>query len=483
MKKNILIILLLFTFFTLSIPSQVKASVIEKISHPDQIKYFRVVKKEGGALYGIRISTLNQTPKITSTLTPASPKNSTQNKEALIEKISHPSEIKYFKVVKQEGGALYGIRIASQSNFAEIDGKLRMVEGRASWYKYKNGLFAASPDYPKGSVLKVTNLSNGKTIEVTVNDFGPDRNINPDRVIDLDFVSFSALASTGAGIIDVRVEPISITGSSFKVEDKLILANTTNSVSPDISALAAIVIRESDGKVLYEKNSSQVMPIASLTKLIFAKVFLDLKPDFNQVVTYRQQDSDYNHKYVTAGQEARLRVTDGDTLTVGDLFYASIIGSANNTVETLVRNSGLSRDEFIKRMNDYAKNLGAKNTKFIEPTGLSSENVSSPSDYAIIAREIFSDEKLKNISAKTNYSFSTINSKKVFNLKNTNHLLATSSYAIIGSKTGYLDESGYCLITEVENENEKFIVINLNSATRDLSFKVNEELIKFGLKK
>ncbi|NCN21991.1 hypothetical protein GW758_03115 [Candidatus Falkowbacteria bacterium] len=483
MKKNILIILLLFTFFTLSIPSQVKASVIEKISHPDQIKYFRVVKKEGGALYGIRISTLNQTPKITSTLTPASPKNSTQNKEALIEKISHPSEIKYFKVVKQEGGALYGIRIASQSNFAEIDGKLRMVEGRASWYKYKNGLFAASPDYPKGSVLKVTNLSNGKTIEVTVNDFGPDRNINPDRVIDLDFVSFSALASTGAGIIDVRVEPISITGSSFKVEDKLILANTTNSVSPDISALAAIVIRESDGKVLYEKNSSQVMPIASLTKLIFAKVFLDLKPDFNQVVTYRQQDSDYNHKYVTAGQEARLRVTDGDTLTVGDLFYASIIGSANNTVETLVRNSGLSRDEFIKRMNDYAKNLGAKNTKFIEPTGLSSENVSSPSDYAIIAREIFSDEKLKNISAKTNYSFSTINSKKVFNLKNTNHLLATSSYAIIGSKTGYLDESGYCLITQVENENEKFIVINLNSATRDLSFKVNEELIKFGLKK
>jgi len=301
MKKNILIILLLFTFFTLSIPSQVKASVIEKISHPDQIKYFRVVKKEGGALYGIRISTLNQTPKITSTLTPASPKNSTQNKEALIETISHPREIKYFKVVKQERGALYGIRIASQSILAEIDGKLRMVEGRASWYKYKNGLFAASPDYPKGSVLKVTNLSNGKTIEVTVNDFGPDRNINPDRVIDLDFVSFSALASTGAGIIDVRVEPISITGSSFKVEDKLILANTTNSVSPDISALAAIVIRESDGKVLYEKNSSQVMPIASLTKLIFAKVFLDLKPDFNQVVTYRQQDSDYNHKYVTAG--------------------------------------------------------------------------------------------------------------------------------------------------------------------------------------
>ena len=476
MKKNILIISVLFAFSTLTIPVQVGASAIEKISHPSQIKYFRVVKQEGGALYGIRIASA-------SVLNPVLASIPSSNKEALIEKISHPSQIKYFRIVKQEAEALYGIRITSPTNFLEIDGKLRMTEGKASWYRYKNGLFAASPDYPKGSVLKVTNLSNGKIIEVTVNDFGPERNIHPDRVIDLDFVAFSALASTGAGIIDVKVEPISITGSNFKVEDKLVLVDTTASVSPDISALAAIVIRESDGKVLYEKNSAQVMPIASLTKLVFAKVFLDLKPDFNKVVTYQQADSDYNHKYVTPGQEARLRVADGDTLTISDLFYASIIGSANNTVETLVRNSGISRDEFIKRMNDYAKNLGATNTKFIEPTGLSPENVSSPYDYAIIAKEIFSDEKLKNISAKANYSFTTLNFKKVFNLKNTNHLLATSSYAIIGSKTGYLDESGYCLITEVENKNEKFIIINLNSATRDLSFQVNEELIKFGLKK
>ncbi len=475
MKKNILIISILFTFFTLTAPAQVGASVIEKISHPSQIKYFRVVKQEGGALYGIRIAAV-------ATATTTAPASSS-NQEALIEKISHPSQIKYFRVVKQEGGALYGIRIAKQTNFAEIDGKLRMVEGKASWYKYKNGLFAASPDYPKGSVLKVTNLGNGKTIEVTVNDFGPERNIHPDRVIDLDHVAFSELASPGAGIIEVKVEPISITGSNFKAQDNLALVDATTSVSPEISALAAIIVRESDGKILYEKNSSQVLPIASLTKLVFAKVFLDLKPDFNKVVTYKQIDSDNNHKYVTAGQEARLRVADGDTLTIGDLFYSSIIGSANNTVETLVRNSGLSREEFIKRMNDYAKNLGAKNTKFIEPTGLSPENVSSPSDYAIIAKEIFNDEKLKSISAEKNYSFTTTNFKKVFNLKNTNHLLATSSYAIIGSKTGYLDESGYCLITQVENENEKFIIINLNSTTRDLSFKVNEELIKFGLKK
>lgn len=480
MKKNILIISILFAFFTLTIPVQAEASVIEKISHPDQIKYFRVVKQEGGALYGIRIASA---PVLNSTTIQNSASAQSLNKENLIEKISHPSQIKYFRVVKQESGTLYGIRIASSTNFLEIDGKLRMTEGKASWYKYKNGLFVASPDYPSGSVLKVTNLSNGKTVEVTVNDFGPDRKIHPDRVIDLDYVAFSELASPEVGIIEVKVEPISITGSNFKVQDNLALVDADSSMAPEISALAAIIVRESDGKVLYEKNSSQVLPIASLTKLVFAKVFLDLKPDFNKVVTYKQIDSDYNHKYVTAGQEARLRVADGDTLTIADLFYSSIIGSANNTVETLVRNSGISREEFIKRMNDYVKNLGAKNTKFIEPTGLSPENVSSPSDYAIIAKEVFSDEKLKNISAKTNYSFTTTNFKKVFNLKNTNHLLATSSYVITGSKTGYLDESGYCLITQVKDENEKFIVINLNSATRDISFKVNEELIKFGLKK
>ncbi len=83
-----------------------------------------------------------------------------------------------------------------------------MEKGKASWYAYKGGLFAASPDYPKGTKLKVTNLANGKSVIVTINDYGPDRSIHPDRVIDLDKVAFAKISSLYLGLTDVVVDPL-----------------------------------------------------------------------------------------------------------------------------------------------------------------------------------------------------------------------------------------------------------------------------------
>ncbi|MCX6740406.1 MAG: septal ring lytic transglycosylase RlpA family protein [Candidatus Parcubacteria bacterium] len=81
-----------------------------------------------------------------------------------------------------------------------------MSEGVASWYKYKSCNCAASPDYPKGTKLKVTNVDNGKSIIVKVNDWGPDRSVHPNRVIDLDVVAFKQIAKKSAGLCKVKVE-------------------------------------------------------------------------------------------------------------------------------------------------------------------------------------------------------------------------------------------------------------------------------------
>ena len=81
-----------------------------------------------------------------------------------------------------------------------------MEQGSASWYRYKNGDFAASPDYAKGKKLKVTNILNGKSVIVTINDYGPDRSIHPERVIDLDRVAFQKIASPSVGVVEVLVE-------------------------------------------------------------------------------------------------------------------------------------------------------------------------------------------------------------------------------------------------------------------------------------
>lgn len=348
-----------------------------------------------------------------------------------------------------------------------------MSSGKASWYAYKNGLFAASPDYLKGTVLRVTNLANGKYVDVTVNDYGPDRRVHPDRVIDLDKVAFQKIASLGAGIIEVKVEPLKSISSPTTIEQ--------TAATPTISASSAVVIRESDGQVIFSKNENKVAPLASLTKLVAAKVFLDTNPDLKKVVTYKNQDSKFNHLYVTPGQEARLRVKDGETMTINDLLFSALVGSANNAVESLVRVSGLSRDDFIARMNSQAKNWGATNTKFIEPTGLAPENVSSPYEYAIMMKEVLKDSLIKKISTTASYSFSTANTKIKHTIKNTNKLLAAGKYQISGSKTGYLDEAGYCLMTKVQSSKDGIIVVNFNSPTNAASFSDNEQLIKYGL--
>jgi len=350
-----------------------------------------------------------------------------------------------------------------------------MTVGKASWYKYKNGLFAASPDFAKGSVLRVYNLDNNKSVDVTVNDYGPDRSIFPDRVIDLDYVAFSQLASPGAGVISVKVEPVKV------VNSETVKATPQNTATPNVTASSSIIVWEKTGEMLWGKDEARVAPLASLTKLVAIKVFLDTKPDLNKVVTYKYQDEKYNYEYVKPWESARLTVKEGDTLTVGDLLYSALVGSANNAVESLVRVSGLSRTQFMAKMNANATAWGATNTYFVEPTGLSIENMSSPRDYAIITKEVLDNPIIKKVSTTLRYSFKTINTKKTHTLNNTNQLLRAGTYDISGSKTGFLNEAGHCLMTRVATAQGNLISINFGSTSKAASFRDNELLIKYGL--
>jgi len=225
-----------------------------------------------------------------------------------------------------------------------------------------------------------------------------------------------------------------------------------------------------------------VSPLASLTKLVAIRTFLDTKPTLNKIVSYKLQDEKYNYEYCKPWESAKLKVSDGETMTIENLIYSALVGSANNAVETLVRVSGLERNKFIAKMNELVKNFGAQNTKFIEPTGLSPDNVSSPYDYGIISKEIFSNPLIQKISTTSRYEFKTINTKKLHKLTNTNQLLKSVALPIIGSKTGYLEEAGYCLMTRVKAPGENLIVVNFNSQSKAESFSDNEQLIRYGLK-
>lgn len=356
-----------------------------------------------------------------------------------------------------------------------------LTVGTASWYKYKGGMFAASPDFKKGSLIRVYNLDNDKFVDVTINDWGPDRAKHPDRVIDLDKVAFQAIASPSDGLVRVRIEARQ--ASVLQTTQVAAPAPTQTIVQgsvPTVSAAAAVIMSEKNGQVLYSKNATTTAPLASLTKLVAMKVFLDTKPDLKKVVSYKTQDEKYNYEHCKPGEAAQLKVKDGETMKVEDLVYSTLVGSANNAMETLVRVSGLTRAEFIKRMNTMVKEWGATQSHFIEPTGLAPENVSSPYDYAIITKEVFKDAYLKKVTTAKSYQFKTVNTKKLHTIKNTNKLVRDATYPLAGSKTGYLIEAKYCLMTRVVTSQGNLIVVNFGSTSTSNNLSDNEQLIRYG---
>ncbi len=358
-----------------------------------------------------------------------------------------------------------------------------LVKGKASWYKYKNGMYTASPDFPKGSKLRVYNTANNKFVDVTVNDYGPERDKHPDRAVDLDYRAFAKIASPGAGVINVRVVPLEIKADS--AGQVLGVDKNGAATQPKVKSPSIIIMRQSDGEILYQKNADAVRSLASLTKVVAVKVFLDQgnnRERLSEVVPYRVQDENYNYQYCAKGESSKINMKDGDTLTIKDLIYSALVGSANNAVESLVRLSGLSREEFIATMNAQARLWGATQTNFVEPTGLSPENVSTALDYAMITKAAMADPVLVSASTANRYNFKNANDGAEHNLKNTNQLIALNKYNLSASKTGYLDEAKYCLMTRLKIKNDQLIIVALGAPDRNTSFNEMADLLRYALR-
>ncbi len=351
-----------------------------------------------------------------------------------------------------------------------------LIKGGASWYRYKKGLFAASPDFPAGTKLRVINTANKKSVDIVVNDYGPDRSVHPERAIDLDAVAFARLAPLGQGTVQVAIEKISETTPMTAVKP-------TNDPSLTIESKGALLLNSLDEKVLWGKAENTQVPLASLTKLVAIKTFLDTKPNMKKIVAYSVADEEKNALYVLPSESARLKLRDKEEVSIKDLVYASLIGSTNNTVETLVRVSGLSRDIFIKKMNEKVIAWGATHTKFVEPTGLSVKNITTPHDYAIIARQAFLDSVVAEASVLPNYTVTVVNTKRTMTFKNTNSLAQEKDSPILGSKTGYLTEAGYCLATKWPTSKDKNIIVVLFGApNRTASVEDTKKLVAYAEK-
>lgn len=215
--------------------------------------------------------------------------------------------------------------------------------------------------------------------------------------------------------------------------------NTATSELGNLQAASAIILDVDSGQVLYEKNADEVRSIASMTKMATAWTALQHVGDWSEQVTY---SSNWDR------EGAFLHVVDGETMTVGDLLYTTLVGSANNTAVGLA-NIFTDQTSFINEMNLLAKNLGLSSTHFVEPSGLDAGNVSTAHEYALLARAALQNFDLLQLTTTKEYSF-LASQTGVHTIHTTNALLNSDLY-ITGGKTGYTEEAGNCLMVKAKS--------------------------------
>tara|TARA_A100001015_G_scaffold271143_1_gene324448 strand:+ start:4368 stop:5639 length:1272 start_codon:yes stop_codon:yes gene_type:complete len=239
---------------------------------------------------------------------------------------------------------------------------------------------------------------------------------------------------------------------SQSVGDKLGLRTAPSLLT--LNSSAVIVVDQTTGKVILEKNPNAVLPIASVTKLMTALVVLEQNATLQDVISITKSDASlerYNF--------SRLKV--GMRFTRGDLLRLALMSSENRAAHALARTYPGGKSGFISAMNIKSKLLGMDDTRFTDPTGLNSGNVSSPRDLVKLVNEASTVPIIKEFSTST--SMRVRISKKLHLFKNSNSLIRKGYWDLDLSKTGFIRPSGRCLVMVANVEGKKLIIVLLDA--------------------
>jgi D-alanyl-D-alanine carboxypeptidase len=228
--------------------------------------------------------------------------------------------------------------------------------------------------------------------------------------------------------------------------------------NPTVQASSALVVDIGSGKVLWGKETETRRQIASITKLMTAIIVLEENSP-NDIVTISRNAS--------LIEGSRIWLAPGDKLTVQDLVAAMLIHSANDAAYALAENNANgSIENFVKKMNKKAQELGLKNTHFANPMGFDgTENYSTAQDIAQLGQYAYRKAIIRNIVATSSTEIKSIQGHS-YKLESTNDLL-TKDHRFKGLKTGHTSEAGYSFVGVAEgSEGYPVIIIVFNSPNR-----------------
>ena len=207
---------------------------------------------------------------------------------------------------------------------------------------------------------------------------------------------------------------------------------------PNVQALASLVVDEA-GRVVYAHNPDKERPIASISKLAAMLAIADKGIELEGLSTITKGDAEI------ARGGARSRLLEGMTLSNRDLLHAALMGSDNRAVPALGRSVKLNPTQLTAAMNAKARALGLKNTRFHEPTGLSTANVSTPREVIVMLKEVIAHPVLGPITRRDVYDAHPVG-KPPLRYVNTDRPAARKNVEVMGGKTGYNDDARYCLV-------------------------------------
>ena len=227
-----------------------------------------------------------------------------------------------------------------------------------------------------------------------------------------------------------------------------------NSDEVYLRSAVALVQDATSGETLVAKNHAAVMPIASITKLMTAMVLLDAKLNLEQRVVISDEDYD-----LVKGTRSRLR--PGTVLTRDELLMLALMSSENRAAASLGRTYPGSTAAFVAAMNAKAQALGMLDSRFVDPTGLSSGNVSSARDLARMVAAAHEYPLIRQYSTRESATVQSLG--RPLGYRNTNGLVRSAHWDIGLSKTGYISEAGRCLVMRVRLASREVNVVLLDS--------------------
>lgn len=268
-------------------------------------------------------------------------------------------------------------------------------------------------------------------------------------------ILFAVLVSVAVGDLYIRfwVWQNDILSSPVKEISLTSYPQLASKLSPDITSQAAVVIDDASKTVLYGKNENLRFSIASTTKIMTALVALDYF-DQNDVLTVFNG----NVEPIVVG------FSEGEKVYFIDVLYAMLLPSGNDAALMIAQNYPGGEQVFIQKMNEKAKSFNLKNTHFEDSIGFSNDNYSTPLEMARLTSIALKNKTFAQIVSTQKRTITNVEGIRTYKLINLDQLLVKDG--ITGVKTGYTDEAGGVLITSMEENGKRFILVVMKSQDR-----------------